>query len=101
MKACEGTAMARPDPRDRLARGDRLRLDGATGSELQRRGINVSRGVSAEGALGAWSGTAMEDAPAVVRAIHEDYLRVGAEVVTTNSYNTNRGQLARVGLAHR
>ncbi|MGH7320447.1 MAG: homocysteine S-methyltransferase family protein [Candidatus Rokuibacteriota bacterium] len=85
----------------RLERGGHILLDGGTGSELQRRGVNVSKGVSADGALGAWSATAMEDAPDVVRAIHEDYLRVGADVITANSYNANRGQLGRVGLADR
>ena len=83
----------------RLRRGDHLLLDGATGSELQRRGLNVSKGASVEGGLGAWSATAMQDAPEVVRAIHEDYLRVGADVITANSYNASRGQLGRVGLA--
>lgn len=94
---------SRADIRSRLAAGDRLLLDGGTGSELQRRGINVSRGVSEAdgGTLGAWSATAMEDAPEVVRAIHEDYLRVGSDIITANSYNTNRGQLGTVGLADR
>ena len=83
----------------RLARGDRLLLDGATGSELQHRGVNVSKGVTADGTtLGAWSSTAMADAPEVVQAIHEDYLRVGADIITANSYNANRGQLRRAGL---
>jgi len=91
----------RTDLLSRLRRGDRLLLDGATGSELQRRGVNVSKGASVEGGLGAWSATAMEDAPEVVRAIHEDYLRVGADLITANSYNTNRGILAKVGLANR
>lgn len=85
----------------RLARGDRLLLDGATGSELQRRGVNVSKGASVEGGLGAWSATAMEDAPEIIRAVHEDYLRAGADIITTNSYNTNRGILGKVGLAHK
>jgi S-methylmethionine-dependent homocysteine/selenocysteine methylase len=84
-----------------MRRGDPNLLDGGTGSELQRVGVNVSKGASVAGGLGAWSATAMEDAPEVVRQIHEDYLRVGADVITANSYNTNRGQLARVGLAHR
>src|SRR5262249_26081845 len=67
----------------RVARGDRRLLDGATGSELQHRGVSVSKGMAADGTvLGAWSATAMVDAPEVVRAIHEDYLRVGADIVT-------------------
>lgn len=85
----------------RLRRGDRFLLDGGTGSELQRRGVNVSKGASVEGGLGAWSATAMEDAPELIRAIHEDYLRAGADLITANSYNTNRGILGRVGLAHK
>lgn len=85
----------------RLRRGDRILLDGATGSELQRRGVNVSKGASVEGGLGAWSATAMEDAPEVIRAVHEDYLRAGADLITANSYNANRGILSRVGLAHK
>jgi homocysteine S-methyltransferase len=96
----EGAGM-RSVIQDRLARGERLLLDGATGSELQRRGVNVSKGSSVEGGLGAWSATAVDEAPEVLRAVHEDYLRLGVDVITANSYNTNRGQLQRVGLAHR
>jgi homocysteine S-methyltransferase len=43
----------------------------------------------------------MGDAPATVRQIHEDYFGVGADIVTTNSYNTSRGILGLAGLAHR
>jgi S-methylmethionine-dependent homocysteine/selenocysteine methylase len=82
-----------------LQRGDRLLLDGGTGSELQRRGIDLSGGVTSEddGTLGAWSANGLLHAPEVVRTIHEDYLRVGADIITANSYNTNRGQLASLG----
>jgi S-methylmethionine-dependent homocysteine/selenocysteine methylase len=84
-----------------LQRGDRLLLDGGTGSELQRRGVDLSKGVTSEddGTLGAWSANGLRDAPEVVRTIHEDYLRVGADIITANSYNTNRGQLATLGHA--
>lgn len=43
----------------------------------------------------------MEDAPDVVREVHEDYLRVGADILTTNSFSTNRVRLGTVGLAHK
>ena len=36
-----------------------------------------------------------------MRAIHQDYLRVGADIITANSYNSNRGQLATIGAADR
>ncbi len=87
--------------RERLAAGERLLLDGATGSELQLRGVNVSKGVSDEGKLGAWSATAMGDAPDIVRQVHEDYLRAGADILTTNSFWTNSFKLDLVGLAEK
>ena len=84
----------------RLAAGDKLLLDGGTGSELQRRGANISRR-TADGGLGAWSATANVDAPDIVRAVHEDYLRAGADIITTNSFWSNRTRLARLGQADR
>jgi len=89
--------MARSDIRDRLAGGAPLVLDGAMGSELQRRGVWVSHGATAE-KLGAWSATAMRDAPETVREIHEDYFRVGADIATTNSFWTNSVKLGLAGL---
>jgi S-methylmethionine-dependent homocysteine/selenocysteine methylase len=81
----------------RLRAGEALLLDGATGSELQRRGVYVSKG-AAKGKLGPWSATANVDAPEVVRAVHEDYLRLGADVITANTFWTNRPRLDMVGL---
>jgi S-methylmethionine-dependent homocysteine/selenocysteine methylase len=93
--------MNRRDIISRLAGGERFVLDGATGSELQRRGVNVSKGITAEGGLGAWSATAMGEAPEVVREVHEDYFRVGADIVTTNSFWTDRIRLGMAGLSHK
>ncbi len=84
----------------RLEAGEKLLLDGGTGSELQRRGVDVSKRTAA-GAIGAWSATANVDAPDAVRAVHEDYLRVGADIITTNSFWSNRTRLARLGEADR
>ena len=89
----------RRDIAERLRAGERLLLDGATGSELQRRNVDLFHGISDEGNLGAWSATAMGEAPDQVRAVHEDYLRVGADIVTTNSFWTNRIRLGLAGLA--
>ena len=89
--------MGRPDIRERLAARAPLVLDGAMGSELQRRGVWVSHGATAD-KLGAWSATAMRDAPEIVREVHEDYFKVGADIATTNSFWTNSVKLGLVGL---
>jgi len=90
--------VARQDFRERLASGRPLLLDGAMGSELQRRGVYVSHGATEE-KLGAWSATAMRDAPGTVRDVHEDYFKAGADIATTNSFWTNAIKLGLVGLA--
>lgn len=90
--------MSRPPITERLAAGERLLLDGATGSELQRRGVYVSKGAR-EGQLGPWSATANIDAPDVVRAVHEDYLRLGVDIITSNNFWTSAARLSMVGLA--
>lgn len=55
---------------DRLKRGASLPLDGAMGSERQRRGIDVLKGATAEGGLQAWSAMANIDAPEAVQQVH-------------------------------
>ncbi len=81
--------MARRNIVDRLRSGELLILDGGTGTELQRRGVDVNKG-SVEGKLGVWSAAANLDAPEVVRAIHEDYLNAGAEIIISNNLYTSR-----------
>jgi len=92
--------MPRQDFRERLATGRPLLLDGAMGSELQHRGVWMGHGAT-DDRLGAWSATAMRDAPGTVREVHEDYFRVGADIATTNSFWTNSVKLGLVGLADR
>ena len=90
--------MSREPIAARLLEGPPLVMDGATGSELQRRGVYLSHGVSNDRVLGAWSATAMRDAPEIVREVHEDYLRIGCDIVITNSFWTNTVKLGLVGL---
>ena len=68
-------------------------LDGATGTELSRRGVNID--------LPLWSAQALLGAPEVLRQIHIDYVRAGAEIVTANTFRTHRRSLARGGLGER
>lgn len=64
-------------------------IDGATGTELQRRGVPMDRL--------AWSGAAVLTHPDVVRETHEDYIRAGAEVVITNTFGSTRQMLEPAG----
>ena len=65
---------------NRLMSGPPLLLDGAMGTELERRGVNVS--------LPLWSAAAVEDHPEIVQAIHSDHVSAGAMVITTATFRT-------------
>ena len=81
------------DLQARLDRGEVIILDGATGTELQ------SRGVPMHGF--AWSAAALDTHPETVRAVHEDYIRAGADVIITNTFATARHVLEPAGLGER
>ena len=68
-------------------------LDGATGTEIERRGGPLCAPL--------WSAQALIDDPALVRKIHRGYLEAGAQVLTTNSFRTHARNLAAAGLAGR
>ena len=68
---------------------------------MHRRGINVSKGIRDSGLIGSWSATALIDAPDIVQQVHEDYLSVGADIITTNSFWTNRPRLGLVNLSEK
>jgi homocysteine S-methyltransferase len=72
-----------------LASGGTLVLDGGTGTELRRRGMELS------GA--AWSGLASLTHYDLLVAIHADYVAAGADVVTTNTFATSRFVLDAAG----
>ena len=80
---------------DRLTRGDVILLDGGTGSELQRRGVEVLHGAPGARRLSAWSALANIEAADVVRQVHTDYLRVGADAIISNSFWTGPTRMAR------
>jgi S-methylmethionine-dependent homocysteine/selenocysteine methylase len=58
-------------------------LDGATGTELGRRGIDTRTGLFSAAAL--LDGRGLE----CLRNLHLDYARAGAQVVTANTFRTN------------
>src|SRR5262245_52255282 len=79
--------------RERLRTGPPLLLDGALGTELERRGAAAT--------LPLWSTHALLHDPALVRAVHADYVAAGAEVLTANTFRTQRRVLARAGIGER
>jgi S-methylmethionine-dependent homocysteine/selenocysteine methylase len=78
---------------ERLAQGPVLLIDGATGTELERRGAPTR--------LPLWSARALVAAPELVERIHRDYAEAGAEVLTADTFRTQERALARDGLGPR
>jgi S-methylmethionine-dependent homocysteine/selenocysteine methylase len=68
-----------------------LILDGATGTELNRRGVDTG--------LPLWSANALltDEGSRVLQDVHEDYLRAGADIITTNTFRTHVRALAPSG----
>lgn len=64
-------------------------LDGALGTELER------RGVATPGPL--WSAAALQSAPEVVRQIHRDYANAGAQLHTANTFRVCADAFEAVG----
>ena len=79
--------------RERLAAGAVVLLDGGTGTELEARGVPMHGEV--------WSALAAVDHPDILRAVHEDYIRAGAEIVIANTFAANRLVLEPAGLGGR
>lgn len=75
---------------ERVAQPRPILLDGATGTELSRRAVDVG--------LPLWSANALLTAPHVLSQVHADYLRAGAEVITANTFRTHRRSLSKNGL---
>ena len=85
---------------DRLKAGDVLLMDGGTGSEIQRRGVDVLKGAETN-KLMAWSATANVDNADVVQQVHQDYLRVGADIIISNNFWTTPYAMGLIGLRDR
>ncbi len=68
-----------------------LLFDGAVGTEFYRRGVYLTNSFEELNL----------SRPHLVRSVHAEYLKSGAQVVTTNSYGANRLRLAAHGLEDR
>ena len=64
-------------------------LDGAMGTELQRRGYRTE--------LPLWSAKANLDAAEMVEQVHKDFIEAGSDIITTNTFRTIKRSFQKVG----
>jgi len=76
----------------RVKDGECILIDGATGTEVERRGVPQDKN--------AWNGGAALSHPDIVRQIHQDYINLGAEIVISNTFSTNKHALSDAELGH-
>ena len=76
----------------REALGNRILVaDGAMGTALYANGVFINRCYDELNL----------SAPALVRDVHQDYVKAGAEIIETNTFGANRRRLAAFGLAEK
>jgi len=80
-----------------------LVLDGAMGTMIEAAGLDEAdfRGVRFDAALGGLKGNhelLTLTRPDVITGIHREFLRAGADIITTNSFNANSSRQAGFGL---
>ena len=89
---CEVQSIAEVQYKRRGLPDGTLIVDGATGSELDRRGVDCISPL--------WSARANLDSLDILKEVHRHYLKNGAAAVTTNTFRTHERILAKVGLGH-
>ena len=75
---------------NRIEAGEQVFIDGATGTEIERRGVPQLKN--------AWNGGGALSHPEILRGVHEDYIRAGADIVTSNTAATLKSALQDAGL---
>lgn len=74
----------------RIENGERILIDGATGTECERRGVPQ--------VINTWNSGAALSHPDIVRSIHEDYIDCGAEIIITNTFSSSRHAMRSAGI---
>ena len=67
--------------KNKLSRGETIILDGGTGTDIQKRGAPMSGDT--------WCAEANRTHPHIVRAVHDDYIKAGADIITANTFATS------------
>lgn len=74
----------------RIAQNETLLLDGAIGTQLQSLDVPMDNT--------AWAALALESHPDSVRHMHSQYIKAGADIITTNTFSSARHNLEPIGL---
>ncbi len=74
---------------ERLDQGKIIILDGGIGAELEKKGAKMDPEL--------WCGKCSIDNPLLVKEVHRDYIKAGADVITTNTYSTTPITLKKFG----
>ena len=74
-----------------IGEGRAILIDGATGTEVERRGVPQLEN--------AWNGGGALSHPDTLHEIHEDYIRAGARIIISNTFATHRSALEDAGVA--
>jgi len=75
----------------RLDNKEVLILDGAIGTQLQATGVPMDPY--------CWAAIGNHSHPSTVRKMHEDYIRAGVDIITTNTYSAARHNYEPAGLS--
>ena len=67
-------------------------LDGAMATELEKRGANLNHTL--------WSAKLLIEDPSLIKAVHMDYLKAGADIITTSSYQASFSGFSKQGYTH-
>ncbi len=73
-----------------LKKGKVIILDGGMGTEIKARGGKTT--------LPLWSAEILLKNPNLVKQIHLDYIKAGAEIITTNTFRTTKRTFKKVGM---
>lgn len=71
---------------------EKLVLDGAMGTELEKLGVKTNNSL--------WSANALIDNPEAIYQVHASYFKAGADIAITDTYQANVAAFAKVGINH-
>ena len=74
----------------RIEDDEQIVIDGATGTEIERRGVPQLQD--------AWNGGGALSHPDILRQVHEDYILAGAQIIISNTFATLKSALRDAGV---